>query len=431
MSRFGLPVAQSPVQIMGQAQTARRVRRPVHQFQVDHRPFQLQPFMIAPVLPGDTLTNALIQVRAVTDPIKNPLLGWWLEHYLFYVPCIAMANAEDYKELFLDPTVSGTSTPDADNDPTYHAGETIDWLKHALDAITTAFFRADGELPGDFVLDGLPQAQIINSSWLDSVRDTTSIGGAEDEPENAMFPNLDASMELWQALAANGMTDATYDDFIASFGVRAPREDIEAKVELLRYSRDWTYPTNTVDPTSGTPSSAASWSIRERADKSRLFKHPGFIVGVTCARAKVYLSRQRSYAASMMDNVMRWLPAILRGDPDTAAAMGFMEFANTDGPLGAGGVATTSAPTNGYIVDVRDLLIYGDQFHNYGQAPVNTDKNFVGLPTALLQKRYAPDADIDALFVAPGTNSATAKIRQDGVCNLFIKSWIGQDLIKG
>lgn len=424
----GMPLAQSNVQILGAPQVGRKVRRPKHTFQVSHRPYQLQPFLIAPVLPGDTFNNALLQVRAVSDPIKNPLIGWWLEHYLFYVPHIAMPRVSEYKEMMLDPTY--TVTTDADEDPYYHPGGAVNWAKQCLQVVTEDFFRGDEEgwNDADKVLDTLPLSSIVSDSWLDSVRDTTSIGGAEDEPEDPLFPNLDASMELWQSLKLVGMTNATYEDFIAMFGVRAPQGDIEAKPELLRYSRDWTYPTNTVDPSSGTPSSAVSWSIRERADKQRFFKYPGFIFGVTCARPKVYLSRQRGSASSMLDNAMAWLPAILRGDPDTAAAMGFREYANTAGPLGAGGVATTSAPTNGYIVDVRDLFLYGDQFHNYGQAPADTNKNLVALPTATLGKRYAASADIDALFAAA---SPANKIRQDGVCDLFIKSWIGDDLLKG
>ena len=57
-------------------QTGRVMRRPVHTFQLRQRPFAITPFMIAPVLPGETMKNLLLQSRAVTDPIKNPLVGW-------------------------------------------------------------------------------------------------------------------------------------------------------------------------------------------------------------------------------------------------------------------------------------------------------------------------------------------------------------------
>ena len=58
--------------------TGRVTRSPRHTFQLRHKPFLLQPFMFAPVLPGDTVKNMLLQARAVTSPIANPLVGWWL-----------------------------------------------------------------------------------------------------------------------------------------------------------------------------------------------------------------------------------------------------------------------------------------------------------------------------------------------------------------
>ena len=68
------------------AQMQRKTRRPTHPFQVRHLPFQIQPFMLAPVLPGETLEFGNLQSRCVVDPIKSPFVGWWLEHYVFYVP---------------------------------------------------------------------------------------------------------------------------------------------------------------------------------------------------------------------------------------------------------------------------------------------------------------------------------------------------------
>jgi hypothetical protein len=66
-------------------QVSRKMRRPTHTFYVENHPYVMQPFMLAPVLPGETLKQMLFQCRAVTSPIKNPLIGWHLEHYWFYV----------------------------------------------------------------------------------------------------------------------------------------------------------------------------------------------------------------------------------------------------------------------------------------------------------------------------------------------------------
>jgi len=64
-------------------QRRRRQRRPKHTWQVRVPPFCLQLVTMAPVLPGETLDNAVMQARVVTDPIVNPLIGWHKEYYLF------------------------------------------------------------------------------------------------------------------------------------------------------------------------------------------------------------------------------------------------------------------------------------------------------------------------------------------------------------
>ena len=43
-------------------------RRPEHTFHVRFRPFQIQPVMIAPVLPGETLKQAQFQMRGLRTP---------------------------------------------------------------------------------------------------------------------------------------------------------------------------------------------------------------------------------------------------------------------------------------------------------------------------------------------------------------------------
>ena len=81
----------------------RKMRRPRHDFNVRHMPFCIAPFAIAPVLPGETLKDGNLQSRAVVDPIKNPLIGWWLEHYVFYVPHGAMLKAQSWQDMVLEP----------------------------------------------------------------------------------------------------------------------------------------------------------------------------------------------------------------------------------------------------------------------------------------------------------------------------------------
>ncbi|MBR1134131.1 hypothetical protein JQ592_38100 [Bradyrhizobium iriomotense] len=106
----------------------------------------------------------------------------------------------------------------------------------------------------------------------------------------------------------------------------------------------------------------------------------------------------------LMESAFTWLPALLRDDYSAS----YLRV-----PTGATGPLSTN--TDEYWIDVKDLLLYGDQFVNFSLAA--TDAGLVALPTAALQKRYAASADADALFVSA---SPANQIRQDGICSLQI-----------
>ena len=92
------------------------MRRPQHKFRVDHKPWELQAICLAPVLPGETLKNALLQARVVSDPLVAPLVGWWIEYYFFYVKHRQLASSADFVDMMLDPTATlaagAASAPD-------------------------------------------------------------------------------------------------------------------------------------------------------------------------------------------------------------------------------------------------------------------------------------------------------------------------------
>ena len=208
----------------------------------------------------------------------------------------------------------------------------------------------------------------------------------------------------YEVLQANNLMDMTYEDYLRSFGMQ-PKLEVSRVPELLRHVREWTYPTNTVEPTTGVPSSALSWSIQDRADKDRFFKEPGFLFAVTVVRPKVYMELSGS-AASLMSNAYSWLPAIMRDTPETSV----LQIPETTGsPFGA------SAPDRMYV-DIRDLLIYGDQYLNF--AATATDANIVDLPIpSTLQRRYVDNDDVVALF--SGTTPPSL-VKHDGVCRFHI-----------
>lgn len=386
--------------------TGRKLRQPQHTWLVRQLPFAIQPVCIAPVLPGETLKNALFQVRAVTMPLKSPLIGWWFETYLFYVKHRALAAADQYTNMMLDPATVITKTGAA-NPKHYVAQGQIPWVEQCLRSVVETFFRDEGQAWNAYMIDGLPAASIQHNSWLDStttVADATADDFNVDLNANSTITAGEVSKALlhWEFLRANNLTDMSYEDYLRSFGVRAQREEVN-QPELIRYSREWQYPSNTVDPATGAPSSAVSWAISERADKDRFFREPGFIFGVCVVRPKVYLSAQDSAAVAMMDDAYAWLPAIMRGDPQTSIKM--LASGNTSSPLGL-------SPAT-YYTDVRDLLLYGDQW------VVGAEPGAVALPSAdLLNKRYPTKTDVDNLFI--GSTDDTRGVRHDGVLRLSI-----------
>lgn len=398
-------------------QQQRRTRGPKHEHYLKHRPYQIQPFMIAPVLPGETMTNLVLQARCKTDALNADasLFGWWLEYYYFYVKLTDLAGRDDFTEMLLTFGHDLSAYNAAANPQHYHAGPGVDWVDLCVDRIVDEYFRDEGD--GTVTLGGLHQASVNKETWLDSAKLHSATVAQEElmpgeDPE--MPDGIDASFSghyaQWEHMRALSLTQATFEDWIRAFGVRTDTKPDRQnyRPELVRYIRDWQYPSTVVDGASGSATSAVVWSIAERADKRRMFKEPGFIVGVTVARPKVYFSNMRGAGASMMNDAYAWLPAVLKDAPFTS----LKQFDNTptpDGPLG-------STPSEEYWVDIRDLLLYGDQFCNFDISA--TPAGFVALPTSAMQKRYAASADIDAIFndAAGGFNL----VRQDGVTQLSI-----------
>lgn len=410
------------VYVQSAPQVSRKLRKPIHHFQLRQRPWTIQPSFIAPVLPGETLKNLLLQCRAVTDPIKNPLIGWWAEHYVFYIKHRDLLRRDDLEEMMLDPswtpaTAAGGTLVEAANVDEYHFGGHINWTGLCLERVVQEYFRNEDEAVATYTLTSvsgataMPIASINDSSWLDSVRNEADFTTAMDPvPVDGTDTGTDVNaseiqkaLDMWKFQVANNITDMSYEEFLGSHGVRMPKEASHIP-ELVRYVRDWTYPTSHVEPTTGAPTSACSWKLAERADKDRFFREPGFLFGVCVYRPKVYRSKQIGSAVDLMETAITWLPSLMADSFNFS----MLKVAN-----GASGPLSTN--TDEYWLDVKDILLYGDQFVNFALSA--TDAGLVALPTAALQKRYAATADADALFVSA---SPANQIRSDGVVSLQI-----------
>lgn len=328
------------------------------------------------------------------------MLGWWLEHYWFYVRLTDLEGRDDFRSMLLTYGHSLASYNAAANVKTYHPGPAVDFVEKCLDRVVEEYFREEGD--GTVTFDGLPQAAVNRESWLDSAKlaSTSPTGDHELPGENPLVPDelssaFSTHFTQWEHMRALGLTAATYSDWLRSFGVTPPQEEIEPeedyKPELLRYSREFQYPSIVIDGT-GVSTAAVVWSVAERLDKRRFFREPGFVFGCTVARPKVYFGKQLGNGASMFNDAYAWMPAVLRDHPFTSLKT--FDNSPADGPLG-------TTPSEPYWVDLRDLLVYGDQFVNFDISA--TPAGTVALPTSAMQKRYAAAADINALFATPAS----------------------------
>lgn len=399
--------------IQQQQRVKRKLRTPTHKFALQTLPFQLQPFAIAPVVAGETLKAANWQMRTVSDPLAvgmSALIPWWVETYLFYVKLRDLDIKSQVEQLMLKNTALGIS--DAASTYTFHA-KGVDWLKRCHEKIVNEYFRNEGEGLGAAnagLIDGVPAAKIepFRSSWRDSLVVDTVSTPTNNDLQNPRDPAVMSEyLEQYERMRAMRLIDMSFEEWLGSYGVKVADPVEDGKPELLRVTRDWAYPTNTVDPSTGVPSTAFVHSLQERADKDRFFTEPGFLIGIHVIRPKVYMTNQRQTASVMLDNALHWLPALMRDEPHTS----LKEL--------LGGTTTATGPlygqTDGYWVDVRDLFLYGDEFRNYAAA---AGASFLARPSANGTIGYATLTEARAFFA-----STTAPvIRSDGVINFSVLS---------
>lgn len=406
-------------------QNKRRIRRPSHQFHLRHRPFVIQPFMFHPVQAGETLKNLLWQARAVTDPIKNPLIGWFLEYYFFYVKmtdCYSAAELEFlYKPGGAKPP-TGT-TPALEMYTKASAGyPQILFQQACYNKIVTTWFRKEGETYAYASSGTLARAQRTTVDIFDSAQPASNLTSANADAsltvgvDDAITGSeIEALMREYELKRMAGLTPMSFDDYLRQQGVNMPSEVTEARrPELIRYSREWQYPSNTVEPSTGVPSSAVSWAIADRADKDRFFREPGFIVGITLARPKVYLKGQTGSLVGLMDTPYEWLPRAVMDDP--SAAMQVVPVADQ-----------SLSNAADMVIDFRDLFEHGEQFLNFDPGGTYAYNGVTTLDADGFG-RYPSESDTNAFFVNPSPQN---NVRQDGVVDLQIATQLPKDPTPG
>lgn len=331
---------------------SRKSRRPNFPMAGIMKPYGLYPLMATPVLPGETMAKFDQKIRVVSKPVKHPLAGSWFETWLCYVKLTDLDR--DLGQMFISDDYSTTGwTAAAANARTFTRAGQIDWINLCLRRVWQSFFANQGESVR--LIDGVPQVKLSNQTWMQNLM------FKPDSVDATQLPSVtDEQLTGFQMAALMGMSELTYENYLKQFGVQSivagPGEP-----EILRYTRSWAQPVNTVEPSTGAPSSAFVWSEQISSDKPKRFDEPGFVIQIATIRPKMYLS---GLVASFVGNLWGfsdWFPVYNLEDP----VAGVREILSSDQVFLA---SLNPGAANSLLYDHRDLLSHGEQFVNAAAA---------------------------------------------------------------
>ena len=231
-----------------------------------------------------------------------------------------MPDADAFKQMAITADYDASSLEaSAISTLNYVAKGHVDYVSQCLETVVQNYFRDEGETWNSPLIGSLPQAHLAGNNAFDSLMPTSQMTSYDETISTAgdnafTVSELETAQMMFEFQRMNGLTKMDYETWLTTYGVKPQSVEQEEKPELLRFIREWQYPSNTVNPTDGTVKSAVSWSLSERADKDRYFKQPGMLFGVSVVRPKVYIGQQKGQVAGLMSNGFTWLPAVLSGD---------------------------------------------------------------------------------------------------------------------
>lgn len=409
----------------------RNTRNPQHPFILQLTPQTLQPCFICPVLPGETLKNATLNARVLSDPIRNAVSGWWFEMYVFFVRLADLNIADALRDAIVDPSKPLTGQNTAVMRKMFHNNANYpSFTKQCLDVVTRAYFRDETDADFDPHLVQTPLVKVAGTGWWDSLIAASKLSVETGTEE------WEQKWSIYQQLRNAKLTTKTFEEYLAATGVEVPpqlRETIQdyRRPELLRFVRDFVQPQQVIEPTTGLPAAVVQWNVAERLDKRRFFDQPGFIVGYCVCRPKWFLSNHRTSLCDMLlSTADGWMPPEMETDPHVM----LQKYGGdtVGGGAGAGPVhKTASANLSGaYWIDRRDLFLRGEQFYNMnpdsllGADSIAGSWNLANLPDGTFASDMFPtQAEIDGLFATAGR----IYVKVDGMFSPRIASRISAD----
>lgn len=407
--------------------TARAIRSPQHTFRLKVRPWQIVPAGIAPVLPGDTVKAASFKMRVLSKPLVDKLSGWWLETFLFYVRVgdLDDTQQDDFKDMILAGGALATAAAEASF---YHPASKWPAMRYCYNLLVNRYFRNEDSTYDPAQIGDYAAAKISGPGGaFDSVAIAEELDG--DTPDDADF--WLKQWEAYQGMRNEKVTTATWEEYLGANGIALPPQLIqnpsENRVpELLHFTRDWQFPVQAVEPSTGTPSALVQWSLADRLKRGRFCAEPGWLVQLVLCRPKAYLKNQRgAMTAYLMDSRNAWFSPQMDLDPHARLRM--FDGVGTVGGAGSGPVRSA---TKDYWIDPQDFLARGDQFTNYDLgstvAGALSGINLVDLPYedlsdgpgySAINTVYPDGDDADAMF-----SGSDKFIEVDGVTSYRIAS---------
>lgn len=400
------------------ATTARGVRKPTYNFAgVNIGEYSLTPTMFAPVLAGDTIADASVNLRAIL-PLQQftRTQGAWFEHWFFLVRIGDLEGADAIRAMLINP----------------EAAMAVDWRQLCMNAIWSNYF-VDQQLvevdPNAGIYDPGILLRNPRTGWWDSVRQV----GSDFLPDEPAEPNeWEGQWQMYQQLRRAKLTTKTYEEYLAAQGVNVPRPlrgelgnattaDPQQQIpELVHYSREFVYPQVSMAPSTGgsiAPAATLQWFIQDKLRRGRFCSEPGFLVGCCAVRSKVY-TRTRSAAGDTvgssydpldhLQDADGWMPIDMDTDPHTALV--------TDPGLWFPAESGGSEEDREYVFDRREPFLFGQD-----EWQVGTVRNAIAM-----------DAAIPSVWADPPIGSppevALGTYNMDAYYSLSIKSRISRDV---
>lgn len=410
----------SPLQIVQPGETrTRRKRQPQFPVAGSMKPYGLYPIFASPVLPGESLTEAELKWRVLTLPIRNPFVGCWLETWLVYVSLTDIAD--DLGTMFISEDASSAAYVAAGDSARYFvkAGK-IDYIRLATNRVVEAYFR-DEEEPSwsSHVIDGVHMLKRMSYDWANNLM------FKPEEMDMTLMPSAlpdDGTYTPLEIMRMAGMSEITYEKYLMQFGVSQKAANASAHVpEILRYTREWTVPTNSIEPSTGAPTSVWAWGGSLKSEKPKRFDEPGFLVWFASYRPKMYDSTIAQSLIGTMWGFGDFFPVYNLTDPSAGIKQ-----------LDAGMVTNSSTGPVPLVYDHRDLLTHGEAFVNDWSTvyplPTITSRSIAdGKEYPDLRGQYPSASDLNALFVESTEQSpkdARMRALYEGIGSLTISGHV-------